>query len=67
MGRLFSLFVCYGAQESGGAMDAGEGSCIEDGLVEGTTEAIIKGKMKKKEEERFLVQYLWFVDCLAGC
>jgi hypothetical protein len=48
-------------------MDAGEGSCIEDGLVEGTTEAIIKGKMKKKEEERFLVQYLWFVDCLAGC
>jgi hypothetical protein len=33
-------------------MDGGEGSCIEDGLVEGTTEASIKGSMKKKEGGR---------------
>jgi len=37
VGRLFCLFVCYGVQESRGAMDGGGGSCIEDGLVEGTT------------------------------
>ncbi len=53
MGRLFCLFVCYGAEESGGAMDGGEGSCIENGLVEGTTEVSIKGKMRKKERAVF--------------
>ncbi len=60
MGRLFCLFVCYGAQESGGAMDGGEGSYIEYGLAEGTTEASIKGKMRKKEDNGLLVQYLLF-------
>jgi hypothetical protein len=43
------MFVCYGVQESRGATDGGEGSCIEDGLVEGTTEASIKGSMRKKD------------------
>jgi hypothetical protein len=41
-------------------MDGGEGSCIEDGLVEGTIEANIKGKTRKKERSGFLVQYLLF-------
>jgi hypothetical protein len=40
--------MCYGVQESRGAMDGGGGSCIEDGLVEGTTEASIK---REYEEE----------------
>jgi hypothetical protein len=48
MSRLFCLFVCYGVQESRGAMDGGGGSYIEDGLVEGTTEASIK---REYEEE----------------
>ncbi len=52
MGRLFCLFMCYGVQESRSAMDGGEGSCIEDGLVEGTTKASIKGSMRKKEGHR---------------
>jgi hypothetical protein len=34
-------------------MDGGEGSCIENGLVEGTTEVSIKGKMRKKERAVF--------------
>jgi hypothetical protein len=33
-------------------MDGGGGSCIEDGLVEGMTEASIKGSMRKKEGGR---------------
>ncbi len=48
MGRLFCLFVCYGIQESRGAMDGGRGSYIEDGLAKGTGEARIRS-MKKKE------------------
>jgi hypothetical protein len=52
VGRLFCLFMCYGVQESRSAMDGGEGSCIEDGLVEGTTKASIKGSMRKKEGHR---------------
>jgi len=45
--------VCYGVQKSHGAMDGGGGSCIEDGLVEATTEASIKGSMRKKEARTF--------------
>jgi hypothetical protein len=41
-------------------MDGGEGSYIEYGLAEGTTEASIKGKMRKKEDNGLLVQYLLF-------
>jgi hypothetical protein len=51
-------------------MDGGEGSCIEDGLVEGTTEASIKGSMRKKERRRkrgFWFSGCCFVDYLAGC
>jgi hypothetical protein len=50
VGRLFYLFVCYGVQESHGTMDGGGGSCIEDGLAEGTAEASIKGSTRKKEK-----------------
>jgi hypothetical protein len=52
--------VCYEIQESRGAMDGGEGSCIEDGLVEGTTEASIKGSMRKKEGRG---EGVWFNGC----
>ncbi len=52
MGRLFYLFVCYGVHESCGAMDGGGGSCIEDGLAEGTGEASIRGSMRKEEGGR---------------
>jgi len=31
-------------------MDGGGGSCIEDGLAEGTAEASIKGSTRKKEK-----------------
>jgi len=34
------------------------GSCIEDGLVEGTTEASIKWSMRKEETEG-----VWFSGC----
>jgi hypothetical protein len=40
-------------------MDGGGGSCIEDGLVEGTTEANIK---REYEEER-RVRCFWFSGC----
>ncbi len=52
MGRLLCLFVCYGGQESRGAMDGGGGSYIEDGLAEGMAEANIKRSMRKKERGR---------------
>jgi len=45
--------VCYGVQKSHGAMDGGGGSYVEDGLVEATTEASIKGSMRKKEARTF--------------
>jgi hypothetical protein len=51
-GRLLCLFVCYGVQESRGAMDGGGGSCIEDGLAEGTGEASIRRSMRKEEGGR---------------
>jgi len=41
--------VCYGVQESQGAMDGGRGRCIEDGLAKGTGEARIRGSMRKKK------------------
>ncbi len=65
MGRLFCLFVCYGVQESRGAMDGGGRSCIEDGLAEGTAGGSIRGSMRKEEGEVFLV--VVFVDYLVGC
>jgi len=61
--------VCYGVQESRGAMDGGGGSCIEDGLVEGTGEANIRGSMRKKEGRpgRCFGWQLLSSDYLAGC
>jgi len=41
--------MCYGVHESCGAMDGGGGSCIENGLAEGTREASIRGSMRKEE------------------
>ncbi len=58
MGRLFCLFVCYGVQESHGAMDGGGGSYIEDGLVEGMREANIRKSMRKEERGRYV---FWLV------
>jgi hypothetical protein len=41
-------------------MDGGEGSCIEDGLVEGMTKASIKRRMRKKERGG---EGVWFSGC----
>jgi len=49
-------------------MDGGGGSCIEDGLAEGTGEASIRGSMRKKEGAgRCFGWWLLFSDYLAGC
>jgi hypothetical protein len=48
-------------------MDGGGGSCIEDGLAEGTAKASIRGSMRKEERGAGRCFGLLFADYLAGC
>ncbi len=61
MGKLFCLFVCYGGHELRCAMDGGRGNYIEDGLVEGTEKANIRGNMRETEEALLGMCFGWVV------